>query len=254
MAERNEGYFLTADSDPQNLHATGLSFAEVEQTLSGRLKASLVVFTADACHAGQLGWTTYQSGNTGKTSEALEGIAPRDRAILKLLSARPTEWSYEDAKWDVGHGVFTYSLLQALKGGADKDGDRFVRAAEVIDFVSQRVAAETATKQNPRVAGSFDARLPLAVLPGEAKSVPAMLSALPVSLEVCGPVGTAFYVDCVFRGSLPIGGMLRLDGLTAGLHSITAEFPAAPTLEGSIRLATNSRLDLVPPAAQSFDQ
>jgi tetratricopeptide (TPR) repeat protein len=251
VAERNEGYFLAADSDPQNLHATGLSFAEVEQTLSSRLKASLVVFTADACHAGQLGWTTYAAGNTGKTSEALEGIAPRDRAILKLLSARPTERSYEDAKWDGGHGVFTFSLLEALRGRADKDGDRFVRAAEVIDFVSQRVAAETSTKQNPRVAGTFDARLPLAVLPAEAKPIPPLLSAAPVSLEVRGPGGTALYIDRVFRGSLPAGGVLRLDGLVAGLHSIAADFPAAPTLEGSIRLvASNSRLDLVPPAAK----
>ncbi|MCX6613036.1 MAG: caspase family protein, partial [Acidobacteria bacterium] len=42
VAERGEGYFLASDSDPQNLHATGLSFAEVENTLTRRLRASLV--------------------------------------------------------------------------------------------------------------------------------------------------------------------------------------------------------------------
>lgn len=254
VAERGEAYFLAADSDPQNLHATGLSFAEVENTLTSRLKASLVVFTADACHAGQLGWATYNSSNTGQTSEALANLGAKDRAILKLLSARPTERSFEDARWDGGHGIFTYSLLEALRGRADKDNDRFVRASEVIDFVSQQVPAQTNTRQNPRTAGSFDARFPLAVLPVESKPIPAMLTAQPVSLEIRGPVGTSVYVDRTFRGTLPTHAPLRVEGLAVGLHAITAEFPNAPSLEGSIRLNTNSNVVLTPPAARPIDQ
>jgi len=251
VAERNEGYFVATDSDPQNLHATGLGFGEVENTLTARLKASLVVFTADACHAGQLGWTTFTTSNTGQTSEALAKLAPNDRAILKLLSARPTERSFEDARWDGGHGIFTHSLLEGLRGRADKDNDRFVRASEVIDFVSQQVPAQTEARQNPRVAGSFDARVALAVLPVEAKPVPALLAAPTVSLDIRGPAGTSVYLDRTFRGSLPPGGNLRVDGLSAGLHSITAEFLAAPTLEGSIRLTNNASLILTPPAART---
>jgi tetratricopeptide (TPR) repeat protein/uncharacterized caspase-like protein len=249
VAERGEGYFLAADSDPQNLHATGLAFSEVETTLASRLKASLVVFTADACHAGQLGWASYSTANTGQTSEALASLASKDRAILKLLSARPTERSYEDARWDGGHGIFTHSLLEALRGRADKDNDRFVRASEVIDFVSQQVPAQTNTRQNPRVAGSFDARVPLAIIPVEPKAVPALLAAPTVSLDIRGPVNTAVYLDRTFRGSLPTSGLLRIEGLATGIHAITADFPSAPTLEGSIRLNTNSNLVLTPPAA-----
>ncbi len=246
VAERGEAYFLASDSDPQNLHATGLSFSEVENTLTRRLRASLVVFTADACHAGQLGWSTYSATAPTRTAEALETLGQNDRAILKLLSARPSERSFEDARWDGGHGIFTHSMLEALRGRADRDGDRFVRASEVIDFVSQQVPAQTSSRQNPRVAGSFDARFPLAVLPAPAKSIPALLAAPTVSLDVRGPAGTALFIDNSFRGSLPPTGNIRLEGLTTGLHAITAEFPDAPSIEGSIRLAANSNLQLTP--------
>ena len=247
VAERGEGYFLAADSDPQNLHATGLSFSEVENTLTRRLRSSLVVFTADACHAGQLGWSSYSATAPNRTAEALESLGQNDRAILKLLSARPSERSFEDARWDGGHGIFTHSMLEALRGKADRDGDLFVRASEVIDFVSQQVPAQTNTRQNPRVAGSFDARFPLAILPAPPKPIPALLAAPTVSLDVRGPAGTALYLDNTFRGSLPPTGTIRLEGLTTGLHAITAEFPNAPSLEGSIRLAANSNLQLTPP-------
>lgn len=251
VAERGEGYLLAADSDPQNLHATGLGFAEVEQTLTGRLKAGLVVFTADACHAGQLGWTSYGSGDASKTTAALESLASRDRAILKLLAARPTERSFEDARWDGGHGVFTHTLLEGLRGRADSDGDRFIRVSEAIDFVSREVPAQTSAKQNPRVAGSFDARVALAALPKAEPEVPAMLAAPTVSLDIRGPAGTSIYIDRTFRGSLPPQGRLRLEGLKAGVHAFTAEFAPGQMLEGAIRLARQSELTLTPPVGSN---
>ena len=57
---RNAGetYFVAHDSDPQNLHATGISFREVNDTLTNKLRAATVVLFADACHAGGIGWTS----------------------------------------------------------------------------------------------------------------------------------------------------------------------------------------------------
>jgi tetratricopeptide (TPR) repeat protein/uncharacterized caspase-like protein len=259
VAERGEAFFVAHDSDPQNLHATGLTFAEVESTLSRQLRASLVVFAADACHAGQIGWTTFTPNTPGNSGPALEKLGQGDRSILKLLAARPSERSFEDERWDGGHGIFTYSLLEALRGRADRDGDRFVRASEAIDFVAQNVPAQTATQQNPRVAGTFDPRLTLAVLP--APPPPATLTRpvapATLSLEIQGPPSTAIYIDRVFRGSLSASDRLRLEGLSPGEHSITAQFPTAqfPTaapLEGTIRLsAADSQLTLRPPAVLS---
>ena len=164
LDEDDQGYFVAQDSDPQNFHATALAFAEVDAALAGRLRASLVVMIADACHTGRLGWSSYQAGSLSRASESLARIGQGDRSFLKLLGSKPSEASYEDAQLDGGHGVFTHTLLRGLSGEADRDGDRIVRASEAIDYVSRRVPDLTGSRQHPRVAGTFDARLPLSIV------------------------------------------------------------------------------------------
>src|SRR5262245_24537533 len=99
LAENNEGYFVAHDSDPQNLHATGLSFREVSDTLSKRVKAGLIVLLADACHAGSIGWAG-DSKIPSKAQDAIQSILPKDRSFLNVLASRPSERSFEDARWD----------------------------------------------------------------------------------------------------------------------------------------------------------
>lgn len=243
VAERAEGYFLASDSDPQNLHATGFGFGELESLVNSRLKAKLVVLAADACHAGQLGWTAAANADNSRTVEALANLGGRDRAILKLLAARPSERSFEDARWGGGHGVFTFALLEGLRGRADRDADRNVRASEVIDFLAEQVPAQTASRQNPRVAGSFDPRVPLAILPPPARSANGALS-----LEVNGPAGATILVDGIYRGALSNVGNLLITGLAPGAHGFAASFVRGGAVEGTIRLSMDSRLELRAPA------
>ncbi len=73
VAERDEAYFVTHDSDPQNLHATALAFREVDATLRNRLRASLVVLVADVCHAGRLGWTSYSADAPNRVGQPPRG-------------------------------------------------------------------------------------------------------------------------------------------------------------------------------------
>ncbi len=166
LDDNNDGYFVAHDSDPQNLHATALSFQELDATLGTRLKAGLVVLIADACHAGRLGWSSYVAGETGRAAESLAQIGQGDRSLLKLLASRPSEPSFEDAEWNGGHGVFTQALLEGLNGEADGDRDGVIRASETIDYVSRRVPELTEARQHPRVAGTFDARVAIAT-PGK---------------------------------------------------------------------------------------
>ena len=200
VAERGEAYFVAHDSDPQNLHATGLGFREVEETLGRRLRAGQVVLLADSCHAGQLGTAGF-----APAGEELEKFG--DRSVLKLLASRPSERSFEDARFNAG--VFTHMLLEGLRGGADADGDRVVRVGEAIEYVTKRVAAETGERQNPRVAGQFDGRLALAVVPEQPTGGS-------LALEVRGPMGAGVWVDHLYRGRLGVGGRIRVDGLAAG--------------------------------------
>ena len=164
VAERGESYFVAHDSDPQNLHATGVSFQEINDTLTNKVRAATVVLLADACHAGGIGWTSDPSVPS-TAQQSFEALGAKDRAFLKLLASRPSERSFEDERWGGGHGVFTYSVLNALRGAAERERDGFVRVSELIDYISRVVPEQTGSRQNPRIAGNFEGALPMAALP-----------------------------------------------------------------------------------------
>jgi len=252
--DQDEGYLVMSDTDPQNLHATGLSFQEVDQTLSDRLRASLVVVVADACHAGRLGWSSYDPKVPSRANEPLAKIGHGDRGFLKLLATRPSELSFENEKWDGGHGVFTYSLLEGLRGPADLDGDHVIRASEAIDFASRRVPELTGGLQHPRVAGTFDVRVPIAVAP---QSAPAFQidRARGVEVEVTGPANSALYLDNIFRGKIRAAGSLRIDAVAPGPHAFSADFPDGASLDGTITLSNlPARVTIASPAASPLGQ
>ncbi len=247
VAERDEAYFVAHDSDPQNLHATALAFREVDATLSSRLRANLVVLVADVCHAGRLGWSSYSPNAPNAVVQPLESLGQGDRSFLKLLATRPSERSFEDRKWNGGHGVFTYALLQGLEGGATRDSDGVVRASQLIDYVSRVVPEQTDAKQHPRVAGTFDPRLALAV------AAPLPSAPKPLTLDVYGPAGSAIYVDSAFRGKIRSSGDLHVDLLQPGAHRFAADFPDGKTLDGTVTLSSAaSRVQIAEPTADNL--
>ncbi len=243
LDDHDDGYFVAHDSDPQNLHATALSFQEVDVALSNRIKAGQVVLIADACHAGRLGWSSYAPGIPSRAADSLARIGRSDHSLLKLLATRPSEQSFEDPSWNGGHGVFTGALLDGLNGDADGDGDGMIRAAEAIDYVSRRVAELTDARQHPRVAGTFDARTPLAL---SARTVAAVVRLF--SLDVAGPARSSIYIDNVFQGRIRPAGTLQVQALRPGPHAVSADFPDGSTIEGSIMLPeAAARVTVSPP-------
>ncbi|MFO0817592.1 MAG: SUMF1/EgtB/PvdO family nonheme iron enzyme [Pirellulales bacterium] len=105
----------------------------------------------------------------------------------KLASCSPKQLSYENrALGNVGHGVFTYALLEALRGGAASDGQNFVRLREVEAFVSKYLANwSTEAKlpaQTPFVAGAMSSRdLPLARKAGDLATLVASVRRQPTT-------------------------------------------------------------------------
>src|SRR5262249_14443281 len=148
LGQDKEVYFVANDTDTQNLHATGLSFRELNDSIA-RLRASMVVVIADACHSGSIGWVNSTS-TASDTQGAFDSLGAKDQLVLKLLASRPSERSFEDFKWGGGHGVFTKSLLDGLRGGAERETDGVIRASELIDYVSKVVPEQTGSQQNPR--------------------------------------------------------------------------------------------------------
>lgn len=231
LDDNDDGYFVAHDSDPQNLHATALAFQDVDRTLSTRLRANLVVLVADACHTGRLGWSTFAPSVPSRAADPLAKIGQGDRSFLKLLSTRPSERSFEDQRFGGGHGVFTQVLLEGLNGAADLNGDHVVNASEAIDYLSRRVPELTGALQHPRVAGTFDGQVVLALTPNSLPPGPRT-----VTMDVSGPVSSTVYIDNAFRGRIRATGTLRIDALTPGPHAFSADFTDGSTLQGSVTL------------------
>lgn len=64
-----------------------------------------------------------------------------------LTASDSNEVSVE--KDELGHGVFTYYLLEALRGKGDLDGDGLITLDEVYRYVSMKVPQATEQGQHP---------------------------------------------------------------------------------------------------------
>jgi tetratricopeptide (TPR) repeat protein len=145
-------YILTHDSDPQDLAGTAMPMAEVQTLINDELsKVGRVAVFVDVCRAGNIGSIKNTTVNT-----MVEKLGEAEGEILGLMASRPKELSYEGPQFGGGHGAFSYFLLKALAGAADKNGDGKVDVNEVINYVQSEVSKSTNDKQHPREFGSMD--------------------------------------------------------------------------------------------------
>jgi uncharacterized caspase-like protein len=68
-------------------------------------------------------------------------------------------------KDELGHGVFTYYLMQGLRGSADTDADGLVTVDEAYRYVSEKVPAATGQEQHPVKKGSVEGQLVMGIVP-----------------------------------------------------------------------------------------
>jgi uncharacterized caspase-like protein len=84
----------------------------------------------------------------------------KGRVILTASGAN--EVSGEDD--DLRHGVFTYFLLEGLRGKADTDRDSIITVDEVYRYVSREVPRATGQEQHPVKKGIVEGQLILGVV------------------------------------------------------------------------------------------
>jgi uncharacterized caspase-like protein len=76
-------------------------------------------------------------------------MAHAGKGRVVLAASGPNESAQERA--DLGHGVFTYYLLEGLRGAADANGDGEVDVNEAYAYVSEQVSHATHGAQNPKL-------------------------------------------------------------------------------------------------------
>lgn len=148
-------YLLPHDADLDALAATAFPMWDVKTALRRQIAAERVIVISDACHSGGT-----QEGLENPINGTFADLFTPSRR-LTLTAAANNELSFEDARWGGGHGVFTWNLLQGLRGAADANGDGIVTFAEAADYTTRQVGEATSNRQNPQRTGLGD--VPLAV-------------------------------------------------------------------------------------------
>ena len=156
----NNGYVLTYDSDPQDLKSTAIGMDELRQLFQEQLRlVGRVIIFVDVCRSGAID----EIRNT-KINEQVKTLASAPGNMFLLMASGPGEPSNEGPQFGGGHGVFSYFVAKGLAGAADDDGgngDGFVDAGELYEYVRTKVRSATSRKQNPRDSGIYQNDLKL---------------------------------------------------------------------------------------------
>jgi len=173
-------FLIPYDTDFANIASTAFPMWDIETALRKRfINAGTVAIIADACHSGGVGaeFLTARRGIGGVTpglvSSGLADLsevssrestqdARKERWVFVLTASGTNELSQESPQWGGGHGVFTYFLLEGLRGAADYNKDGRVTWGELVPFVSEKVRRATRSKQRPVVSGKYDPSVGLA--------------------------------------------------------------------------------------------
>jgi hypothetical protein len=156
-------YLIPVDADPDDLYSTALPMDEL-QTIFGRIEADRVVAFLDACYSGAAGGRTFSARRTrvGAVDDLFLERLTRSKGRAIVTASRPAEVSIELP--ELGHGVFTYYLVNGLRGAADLNRDGIVTLQELYEYVEQQVSAKARAaggNQHPVMKGEMEGVLPL---------------------------------------------------------------------------------------------
>jgi formylglycine-generating enzyme required for sulfatase activity len=187
-------YLALYDTKREELRATALRAID----LRSDLRTQRVVVFLDACHSG----APLPGGRKGKIKGGRLGIAGKDiadsgRGVVVFAASEQDQLAWEDKK--LGHGLFSYALIEALSGKADSNNKGVVTLVDVFSYVSMRVGELTKklkkSRQNPVFSGTMIGEIPLS-FPKPRKKDDIPPPPRMVWLEISStPPGATVYVD-----------------------------------------------------------
>ena len=131
---RDVGYLIPVDASLADFASDAISMPQLQEVAEA-ISAKHVLFMVDACYSG-LGLT--RGGGAGGTANFLADNARR--LGRQMLTAGGADQQVAD-DGPGGHSVFTWTLLQALNGKADLNGDGVITGTELAAYVAPSVAA-----------------------------------------------------------------------------------------------------------------
>ena len=131
---RDLGYIIPVDADLSNYQGQSISMTNF-QDIAEAIPAKHVLFVMDSCYSG-LALT--RGGALTNSQNYLQEIARRE--ARQMFTAGGADQQVSD-NGPNGHSVFTWTLLQALDGRGDLNGDGVITASELAAYVAPAVSA-----------------------------------------------------------------------------------------------------------------
>lgn len=161
-----EFFFLSYDADPEYLAASSVQMSR--QWFLDKLDSQKVLLLSDSSQSGGFSG----SGNKSITSGPQRFMKrfQESQGCVFMSSSRPDERSYELVR--MRNGLFTYYLLEGLKGKADRNGDRIIGLQELYDYVYAMTKEASKDLQHPQMEGRIEGQFPLALVHSPQQQLP----------------------------------------------------------------------------------
>jgi hypothetical protein len=157
-----EKYILPHNADPKDLYGSAIPMSEIARIFQ-RISSDRLVFIGDTCYSGGSGGRTILvAGKRSNVSGAFLERVTQGKGRVIITASDANEVSVE--KDELKHGVFTYYLLEGLRGKADFDKDGVVTVDEVYRYVSIKVPQATGQDQHPVKKGEVTGEIVLGVV------------------------------------------------------------------------------------------
>lgn len=168
-------YFMPVNADPKLPEELGFRADRFVELLRLKINSKFMILFLDACHAGSAFNSGLAKGPSSDITAAFnkaweEAFKGKEALSMAFLSAGSNQRSFEDPQ--LGHGIFTWYLVEGMKGLADRTGigdkDGVVTAGELYRYVLDKVEAHSQNKfgitQSPTKSPEFTPSYPFAVI------------------------------------------------------------------------------------------
>jgi uncharacterized caspase-like protein len=152
-----EKYLLPHDANLEDLYSTSISMNDI-RTIFMRIHADRLIFIADTCYSGASGGRTMMATKTrANLSDRFYERISKGKGRVIISSCSANEVSKEDDS--LQHGIFSYYMLEGLKGRADQDKDGIITISELFGYISRKVPEASAQDQHPVKKGETEGEL-----------------------------------------------------------------------------------------------
>ena len=141
-------YLLPYDGSPRLLDRTAILRDELFFDIAAANPRSVTVFL-DTCYSGTTRGTDMLVASRPITIRAKQQKIPDGFTVFTAAGGDQTAKPLKEAK----HGMFSYFLMKGMEGDADSNRDNQITAAELHEYVKQKVVQQSGGSQVPELQG-----------------------------------------------------------------------------------------------------